>query len=397
MLLGNHHLTYCTNIHPGEDWKSTFASLENYIPRVKKGVVPNNKFGVGLRLSNSASQELGRGQKLETFKRWLFENDSYVFTMNGFPFGDFHGQRVKDKVHSPDWTTQERFDYTERLFDQLDVLLPEGMDGGISTSPISYKHWHAGPIAVRRALEKGAYQMAKIALKLNQIERETGKYLHLDVEPEPDGLLENTDEVLYFYETFLVPSAITIFKGNGHGESRAEELAKRYITICYDICHFSLAFEEPENTFDRLSESGIQIGKFQISAALKILWNTVAQKSVWQELERFDEPTYLHQVTERGDGKIKTYPDLPLVLEKRDSFEELRAHFHVPIFLERFGLLESTQDQILKAFDCLKKNPNLTNHLEVETYTWEVLPKALKIPLTDSVVRELKWVKDRLQ
>src|SRR6056297_2489018 len=140
-LKNKFHLSYCTNIHPGQDWNSTFNSIKKHVPGIKKRVAPNQPFGLGLRLSNKASEELNRGDAMSDFKQWLELNDVYVFTMNGFPYGNFHNERVKENVHTPDWTTTERLDYTQRLFNQLALLIPEGLHGGISTSPISYKHW----------------------------------------------------------------------------------------------------------------------------------------------------------------------------------------------------------------------------------------------------------------
>ena len=135
------HLSYCTNIHPAETWEATFQSLQKYLLPIQSKLAPNKKLGIGLRLSNQASIELNQRNHLEAFKQWLNNHNLYVFTMNGFPYGAFHQQRVKDQVHQPDWSTKERFEYTKRLIDQLAYLLPEGMEGGISTSPISYKPW----------------------------------------------------------------------------------------------------------------------------------------------------------------------------------------------------------------------------------------------------------------
>lgn len=397
MFLNNtFHLSYCSNIHPGENWERTFLSLKENLPKIKAKLAPNNAFGIGLRLSNLASEELAENNNLQDFKYWLNETDCYVFTMNGFPYGNFHGERVKDQVHTPDWSTPERLDYTLRLFGQLRELPTNGLEGGISTSPISYKHWFEGDLEIQKTLEKGAAQMALVAARLFEIQKETGKYLHLDVEPEPDGLLENTSEVLNYYQNYLVPAAITVFGEMGINANEAEKLVKKYITVCYDVCHFALAYEEPEDTFEQLNNAGIKIGKIQISAALKILYNEKGQDELWEALAAFDEPTYLHQVTELIDDKVETHSDLPNVLSKKERFSELRAHFHVPVFLNEFGLLESTQDQIIKTLNYLNENQSLTRHLEVETYTWEVLPENLKIPLINSIARELNWVKAHL-
>ncbi|WP_299535803.1 metabolite traffic protein EboE [Ulvibacterium sp.] len=394
---GTHQLTYCTNIHPGSNWESTFTSLKEFVPGIKAKVSPDRPFGLGLRLSNKASEELDEASHLTEFKGWLERHSLYVFTMNGFPYGNFHGERVKEEVHAPDWTTRERVTYTKRLFEQLAELLPSGMSGGISTSPISYKYWYATKDLKRKAFETGARHLSEIVLQLYDLESGTGKYLHLDLEPEPDGLLENSEEVLGFFADYLLPIAIPVLQDTIRvDEAEAERLIKKYITVCYDICHFSLAYEEPEYTFQKFAKEGIQVGKIQVSAALKILFDERDQDAIWASLSHFDEPTYLHQVTEKKeDGKVKTYNDLPIVLEEKNDFTELRAHFHVPIFLERFDTLFSTQDHIVKVIDYLKEH-SVSEHLEIETYTWDVLPKGLKRDLSESIIREINWLKERM-
>ncbi|HZJ19923.1 MAG TPA: metabolite traffic protein EboE [Pricia sp.] len=391
----NYQLTYCTNIHPGQDWMTTFDSLKRHVPKIKSRVAKDKPFGLGLRLSNKASEELGLGEKLMEFRKWLSDNEVYVFTMNGFPYGNFHDERVKDLVHAPDWTTDERVTYTKRLFHQLSMVLPEDMEGGISTSPISYKYWHPSDDATKKAFTKGAENLTEIILHLYHLEAETGKYLHLDIEPEPDGMLENSDEVIQLFSDYLLPIAKPILKNTlGKNDAEAMELIHRYITICYDICHFSLAFEEPEATFPKFAKAGIKIGKIQVSAALKILSDSSGNDANWKALSLFNEPTYLHQVTEKVDDTVTTYNDLPIVLADKKPFEELRAHFHVPIFLEQFGVLHSTQDHILKVIEYLKNNA-VSQHLEIETYTWDVLPTTLKKDISESIIREIEWFTDK--
>ncbi|TDS14376.1 hypothetical protein DFQ03_2463 [Maribacter caenipelagi] len=390
------HLTYCTNIHPGQDWKSTFESIKQHVPGIKSKVSKEQPFGLGLRLSNKASEELEMGNNMSEFKQWLDTNHLYVFTMNGFPYGNFHDERVKDMVHAPDWTTNGRLEYTKRMFRQLSELLPEGMNGGISTSPITYRYWHKTDSAIKNAFETGAKNMLEVAFQLHNIEKSTGKYLHLDIEPEPDGLLENSEEVLEFYADFLVPIGVTYFKQElGVDANKAEAIIKKYITVCYDVCHFSLAYEEPIDTFTKFKANDIKVGKIQVSAALKILFNGKNDEKIWEQLSQFNEPTYLHQVTEIIDGKVKTYSDLPLVLEGERNHKELRAHYHVPIFLEKYGELFSTQDHILKTMQYLKLDP-ISEHLEIETYTWDVLPVALKQDLSVSIIREIEWFKSHM-
>lgn len=397
MLVDNkYHVSYCSNIHPGEDWEQTLLSLKTYLPKIKKEVSPDAPFGIGLRLSNIASLGLNEGSNLQDFKDWLDKNQFYVFTMNGFPFGNFHNERVKDMVHAPDWTTNERLDYTKRLFNQLAFLIPEGISGGISTSPVSYRHWHTSSAALDKAFTTGAESMAKVVLQLVDIERNTAKHLHLDIEPEPDGMMENSDEVLHFYEAYLIPIATQkLISVLGCDKEMARELILRHITVCYDVCHFSLAYEEPEHTLKKFRKAGIKVGKIQVSSALKILFKEGENEEIWSSLAQFNEPTYLHQVTEKEGNKVVTYKDLAEVLEKRPRVSEMRSHFHVPIFLEKYDHLFSTQDQILKVLQYLKKD-QFSDQLEIETYTWDVLPKNLKTELSNSIVRELEWLKSNI-
>jgi hypothetical protein len=391
-----YHITYCTNIHPGENWETTFSTIKKHIPEIKKEVSGSKAFGIGLRLSNKASEELAQGDNLQHFKTWLSDNNCYVFTMNGFPYGSFHNTVVKDQVHTPDWTTKERLIYTKRLFTQLEALLPEGISGGISTSPISYKHWFKSDEAISNAFKIGAEQLVEIVKQLYAIEQSSGKYLHLDIEPEPDGLIENTREFLDFYSNYLIPIGVNILSPKLNLDtSQIEGIIKRYITLCYDVCHFSLAYETSEYTFQAMENEGIAVGKIQVSAALKILFEAGKEASIWKSLERFNEPTYLHQVTEKVDGQVKVYNDLPLILKGHRQHQELRAHFHVPIFLEKFDDLYSTQDQILETLAYLKTH-HVSDHLEVETYTWDVLPDTLKVDISQSIIRELNWLKDKL-
>lgn len=388
MKLTSGHLTFCTNIYAGENWMAHFAVLKASFPILKTQLSPNVPMGIGLRLSNLASIELLQENHLETFKQWLTQVGGYVFTMNGFPYGGFHHTRVKDQVHAPDWTTGERVEYTLRLAEILSQLLPADMDGGISTSPLSYKPWFMATEARKNATASATANIIKVADGLHHIQRQSGKVIHLDIEPEPDGFLESGSEFIDWYENVLLRA------GND------ESLIKNYIRLCYDVCHFAIGYEPHTAIIKELQQKGIKIGKIQISAALKAkLPASVSERTaVLDQLSRFDEPTYLHQVIARkDDGNLVRYPDLKDALAEGESpaVEEWRAHFHVPIFVEDMGLIQSTQSDIIEVLNLQKNNP-FTAHLEVETYTWEVLPTALKAPLNDSIIRELAWVKNLL-
>ena len=387
------HLTYCTNIHAGESWQDHFEALKKNFPSIKKKISPNNAMGIGLRLSNEASIDLSNEENLDDFKKWLREQDAYVFTMNGFPYGGFHHTRVKENVHTPDWTTKERVEYTLRLFNILKKLLPEGMDGGISTSPMSYRHWFS-PEQLKDAKEKATNNILDVVEYLIE-QSSQGKRMHLDIEPEPDGILETGDEFIEWLENDVMRLGIKrLAKKFNIDDDKARDLLKEHLCLCYDVCHFAIGFEEHEKVIDQLEQKGIKVGKIQISAALKKEMNS-ERKNIKEAFEKFDEPVYLHQVVAKKDnGELLRYPDLPEALQDYNNTAviEWRAHFHVPIFADNFGLLQSTQNDIVKVLK-KQKQKRFTNHLEIETYTWEALPQELKLPLQESIIRELDWVK----
>lgn len=400
LLTENTHLTYCTNIHSGESWNEVFNQLKNYLPEIKNNLSPQSPFGIGLRISGLASKELLTGRHLDEFLNWLFEKEMYVFTMNGFPYGNFHTTRVKDQVHQPDWTSTTRLNYTLELFQILSGLLPEGMDGGISTSPLSYKPWHSEE-EKNTVFRLSTQHILQVTEALYKIKMNTGKELHLDIEPEPDGLLENSVDTLSYYSDWLLPLGIDYFKNNlGISSTEAEKIIKDHIQVCYDVCHFAVMYEEPENVLRQFEEAGIRIGKIQISAALKAqLGDNHKEREHKKELfSQLNEPVYLHQVVEKDNkNQLKQYRDLHEALKFIDKPEakEWRTHFHVPVFMAAYETLESTQEDIIKVLDILKKK-KYTNHLEVETYTWEVLPDNLKLDISASIQRELKWVLNQL-
>jgi len=439
------HLTYCTNIHAGERWADHFASLQAHFPAIKARIAPDRPMGIGLRLSNQASLDLVREDELALFKQWLTENQAYVFTMNGFPYGGFHHTRVKDQVHAPDWTTGDRVEYTLRLFRILEALMPEGggfgagdgaeagdgvengglrgsgrvegafpPDAGISTSPLSYRHWFTSPGQLQEARAIATRHILSVAEQLIRTHQSSGKLLHLDIEPEPDGLLETGAEFIEWFEEDLLPAGRALlastFSCTG---AEAESLLKEHVRLCYDVCHFAIGYEPHREVMRELAEKGIKIGKIQISAALKAMIPgpgpggaggdpgaaaDARRAAIRQGFAACNEPVYLHQVVaKQADGSLLRYPDFPEALADfdRPAVREWRAHFHVPIFLSDFGSLQSTRQDISEVLALQQERP-VTQHLEVETYTWEVLPAEMRLPLEESIIRELQWVKDEL-
>jgi hypothetical protein len=391
------HLTYCTNIHPGETWSQVFENLQQYILPLKERLAPTESFGIGLRLSNLASQQLLQADRLSQFQSWLYQHDLYVFTLNGFPYGEFHQQTIKDQVYAPDWTERSRLDYTLNLVTILATLLPPGMEGSISTSPLSYKPWYVTRTEREMALKQSCHQLAIVVEKLTQVQATTGKLIHLDLEPEPDGLIENTAEVIDFFQNWLLPiGGAYLADSLNTALTSAEAHLLTHVRLCYDVCHFAVAYEDPIATFQKLQAAGIQIGKVQISAALKIQMpeQTDSLKCLYEQLSHFAESTYLHQVIERDtQGQLYHYRDLTDALEQelRSPGCEWRVHFHVPIFLSVYSIFQSTQSNILATLQALPQYSSCS-HLEIETYTWDVLPDELQIDLITSIEREYQFV-----
>jgi hypothetical protein len=339
--------------------------------------------GLGLRFANQASIDLQDPIQLKALKSWLSDQDLYVFTLNGFPYGGFHNTIVKDQVHAPDWTTTERRDYTIRLAHILAELLVD-TEGGISTSPLSYRYWFNSEKEREDAMKKSTEHLLEVVQVLDQIAKQTGKIIHIDIEPEPDGLLSNHTEFVHWYEDVLIPAG-------------DPNLIRRHIQLCFDICHYGVSFDGPKTSISELKAKNIPVGKIQISSALRVdLRDQEAEKI--EELKKYQEPVYLHQVKAlRKDGTYQEFKDLDEAFEayKPETYDEWRVHFHVPLFLETYGLLESTQQEIRETMEIQKESP-FTRHLEIETYTWGVLPSAYQLPMADSISREIKTITDLL-
>ncbi len=393
------HLTYCTNVHPGNGWSEVLYNLQRYALALKGRYAPTREFGIGLRLSGKESQELLQGDALPQFRAFLQEQGLYVFTLNGFPYGPFHDQPVKAQVHAPDWLQEERVEYTLRLIEILAYVLPEGLEGSISTSPLTYKAW----IDQEDAATWGylTRNVVRIVEALVRLKNQQGKLIHLDLEPEPDGLLENSQEVVTFFQRWLLDGGAHMLAESLHiSQAEAREHLLEHIRVCFDTCHVALAYEEPAEVLARFAAEGIKVGKVQISSALKVLFpqSEGSPQAVAQALEPFAESTYLHQVIQQNrDGSYLHYPDLTEALPAIEDprIAQWRIHFHVPIFIDHYGTFLSTQDTIVRTLELLQEQ-RFCDHLEIETYTWGVLPPALKKELTDSIALEYAWVLEHL-
>ncbi len=357
-------ITYCTSIHPGESWDEIYGNLQTHLLAVKQAISPVDPFPIGLRLSNRASMEIDEEASKE-FSDWCREQGCFVPTINGFPYGAFHSSVVKKKVYQPDWRSAKRCEYTKRLAELLYQWLPQGVTGSISTVPVGFgrhidKDEH--PLVRRNLVE--------VLEHIHALKQKSGKEVILSLEPEPGCLLETTAEAIKFLEQMRLP-----------------ERLQEGIGICFDCCHQAVEFEEPSEAIKLLSDSGIRLGKVQVSSALRL---PIFDREI---AEKFCEPTYLHQVVVRQqNGDLERYDDLPEALRRQDSDgdEEWRIHFHVPIFIggtKEQGTTQFFLKEILPLFD-----EDIL--LEVETYTWGILPPELKgKTVAESIIREIQWAK----
>ncbi|MEO7189844.1 MAG: metabolite traffic protein EboE [Vicinamibacterales bacterium] len=395
---GRLHLTYCTNIHPGQGWQAVAASLARYAPALKKRFSPADPFGIGLRLSALDARELLDGH-LDEFREFLEREGLYVAIINGFPFGSFHGGTVKADVYAPDWRENARVHYTLDLIQILSRILPTGLDGGISTAPLSYKPWMQD--AGEEDWQRVTANVVRVAEALVRLRLTAGTFIHLDIEPEPDCAIENTDEVLAFFEQWLLPYGAPRLAGAiGISVEEARQALLDHVRICFDCCHFAVEFEDPLVALERLSRAGIQIGRVQLSSAIHVdlAGDGPARASAVDRLRQFADPVYLHQVIARERGTLTHFPDLADALQHSPSNSppsssdtQWRVHFHVPLFAREYDGLASTQDYVRTVIRAARAHP-FTSHLEIETYTWDVLPADLKIDLLESIGREYDWV-----
>jgi len=379
----NLHLGYSSNIHRGQNWLETLDSLEKYTLAVRDKIRPEGPFGIGLRLGAAAARELSERKVLVKFQRWLEKNACYVFTINGFPYGQFHGARVKEKVYLPDWTSPERLEYTNLLFDLLAELLPAGVEGSVSTLPGSFKEFiKTGSQA--RAIRQNLWRCID---HISRVSEESKRTLHLGLEPEPLCWLENSAETISLFEKM-------------RQERKGDPGMDEFLGVNYDCCHFAVEYEEPQTAIAAFQAAGIKISKLHLSSALK----TIATDEARAVLAKFSDDVYLHQVIAREKRALKFYRDLPDALAddsklrtQNSSIPEWRVHFHVPLHAPAGPPLENTNDHLLGVLDLLGKNPALCPHLEMETYTWEVLPPELKSQsVVDQLAAEYQWTLARL-
>ena len=397
MDLGNGygHLTYSTLVHPGDNWTEMKTSLITYLPGVKAKFSPNAPMGVSLRLANASVEELlTKPEERQWLKDFLNKEDLYVFTVNAFPYGPFKGQLVKEQVYEPDWTTEARTKYTMNVADILAEVTGPEVEPTIQTAPLAYRPKVTSKDYVA-AFDENLY---RVIAHLMRLEKKTNRRVKLALEPEPFCYLETIPEtVAYFQEkVYSLQAAERIAVLSGQPLAEVFGATRRYLGVVLDICHQSVEFEDIADDIRLLSEAGIPIFKLQEAAALKVENVT---SDIVEELKKYTGTIYLSQTTELRNGKLTRFLNLEDAIKAWEADpgpREWRTHFHVPVFLKDLGPFQTTRDGIDSALKVHAKTP-LSTHLEIETYTWDVLPEHLKTgDISEYVIRELEYVRDEL-
>src|SRR4051812_19049447 len=370
-------LTYSTLVHPGDNWDEMWNSLTTFVPKVKARIAPKEHFGISLRLSNSSAHTLVTNPaKRVELKDFLDRNDMNLYTVNAFPYGPFKGTQVKEQVYEPDWRSEERTQYTMNVAEVLGEVAPEGTSPSIQSAPLGFKPRVTGPDVVASYTE----HVMRVAARLVDIYERTGRMVGLALEPEPFCFLETTDEAVAYFKDHLYSgaSAARLAKLAGIPISEAHNALRRHVGTVFDICHQAVVYENISESLQKLVNAGIPIFKLQEAAALYMPEITPPVVDV---LARYADTIYLTQTMEKKDGRFNRFLNL------EDAFaawkktgaggREWRTHIHVPVFLNDLGMFRTTRFAIEDAMRFHKANP-LSRQLEIETYTWDVLPASMK-------------------
>lgn len=386
-------LGYCANVHPGESLADVLHAVRTLASQVRAQLA-TGELSLGLWLSRRSADELA-ARGCGELQRALAEAGIFVVTLNGFPYGNFHAEVVKRQVYHPDLCSAERRSYLSTLARILTELLPEDAnEGTISTLPIGHRD---EPLDLRepstatreRASRAAAEQLCLLTTELAQLRAHTGKSIRICLEPEPGCWLETTDDAIQFWRETLPEAA--------RRTGIAESLIAQHLGLCYDTCHQAIAFEDAERSIRALQEAGVVIGKAQLSSAIEL--QSPSDPQALARLASFREPRFLHQVRARqSDGSLWALDDLGSV-EALPTTDPLRVHFHVPIHRESVGNISTTRPFLLAALAQLSALAVLP-HLEVETYTWSVLPEHERpksdAELTRGLANEIAFVKNVL-
>ena len=355
---------YCLNIHPGETLSEVIETLCGPVAAVKRAVSKDRPYDIGLRLGSLAADEAFLPARLSALKQTLDESNLRVCHLNGFPYGQFHRTEVKRHVYLPDWSSQQRLEYTLKLAHILARIMPEDENNAtISTVPFGYR----GLVRVHDCLPL----LDEMEARLGDIEAQTGKCIVLAFEPEPDCVVGSVAEALA-----LVPPA-------------------KHRTILLDTCHAAVVGERPSECLSQIVQAGFAPLRVQLSAAI------VADSSQVETLAGIANSTYLHQtrIYTRAGEPVAEFPDLTdeaLDYLRRSRNLVAKIHCHVPLYWRGDELFRSSVEEISDAFLCACRNYRTA--LEIETYTYETLPETLRpSSIEQGLVAEETWLNRRLQ
>jgi len=362
---------YCTNVHPCRALADVPDVLDRHALPVRERC--GFDISVGLWLPEAA---IAAPEATHVVDAALANRGLSCHTLNAFPFGDFHDARVKENVYLPDWADRRRLDYTLACGRLLATLLPAGGEGSISTLPLGFKGFDHGAGFIQAAGDA----LLTCARHFAEIEAATGRVIRLAVEPEPCCLLETTAETVAFFAG-LFARAVPL---------GLEPVARRHLGVCYDVCHQAVEFEDAREAIAALTAAGIRINKVQVSCAIEV--PDPGDPVQRDALAAYVEPRYLHQTFARDDqGNLHRAVDLTADL-LADAAWQVRApwrvHYHVPVDAERIGPLRTTRGELARALAAIGAL-DYAPHLEVETYTWPVLPGAGATDLAAGIAREL--------
>jgi sugar phosphate isomerase/epimerase len=397
MDLGNGlgHLTYSTLVHPADDWDQIWHSLNTYVPKVRDRFAGKERFGVSLRLSAKSAETLVNSPaERAKLRKFLDDQNMYLYTVNAFVYGHFKGELVKEQVYEPDWRSEERTQYTMNVASIVADIAPKDVMPSIQTSPLGFKPRVTGPDVV----DSYTTNVLRVAKHLVDLEQKTGVTVTLGLEPEPYCFLETTDETVNYFTNHLYAgkSVEKFAKMSSMPIAEAMFALRKHVGIVYDICHLAVEYEDITQSLQKLVDGGVPIVKLQEAAALHIPEVT---KETVTALKRYAKTIYLTQTIEKRDGKLTKYlnvDDAFAAFEKDPGPREWRTHIHVPVFLDDLGEFRTTRFAIADALKFHKQKP-LSRHLEVETYTWDMLPDHLKTgDIVEYVCRELDWVRGQL-
>ncbi|MFM9697137.1 metabolite traffic protein EboE [Streptomyces europaeiscabiei] len=367
------HLGYCSNVHQAEDVDGVLAQLTDYAEPVRErlGV---DRLGIGLWLARDVVSELvAVPGVLRRLKDELAARGLETVTLNAFPYAGFHREVVKKDVYLPDWADEARLAHTLDCARVLAALLPDDAErGSVSTLPLAWRTpWPPDRAdTARRALDR-------LTTGLAGIESDTGRRIRVGFEPEPGCVVETTAQ------------AVRELRG----------LDPERLGVCLDACHLAVQFEEPGAALRRLADAGLPVVKLQASCAVEA--TDPADPAARAALRRLAEPRFLHQTrtaAEQEAPQVRGVDDLPDALDGGLPTDTgpWRVHFHAPLHADPEPPLRTTADQLGRVLAGLLGGASADcDHIEVETYTWSVLPE----PPTDlpgGIAAELAWARDRL-